>query len=208
MADATITRIESVGDRTVAVEFETPTDFEAFPGQFVLVRATIDGEEETGYYTISSPDVAGTFEITVAVSSDGTLGPWLAERSVGEAITVDGPFGQIRYSGETDAIVIADGPGIGPAVGVGERAVSDGRAVTIVYAGSQPPHAERLEAIERNGAVVVTSEDLEDAMHEVDLSNGEIFVFGFESFVERVSTAFAEVGIDTDDVEIENFGPE
>ena len=208
MSDVAIARIEDVGDGTIAFELETPADFEASPGQFVLVRAEIEGSEETGYYTISSPDVAESFEITVAVTPDGTLGPWLADRSVGEEITVEGPFGTVQYSGESDAVVIAGGPGIGPAVGIGERAIASGHDVTIVYGGRNPPHAGRLEALERDGATVVTSEDIESATSGVDLSIGEIFVFGFADFVERVDAALTERGIDTDDVEIENFGPE
>lgn len=207
MTEATITRIESVGDRTIAVAFETPTDFEAFPGQFVLVRATIDGADETGYYTISSPEVAETFEITVAVSPDGTLGPWLAERSVGDEITVEGPFGEVQYAGEEDTIVIASGPGIGPAVGIGERAISGGRDVAIVYGGHQPPHARRLDTLESDGAAVIIAEDLGSAMTDVDFSAGAIFVFGFEGFVKRVQTTLSEISVDIDDVEIENFGP-
>lgn len=208
MTDVAITRIEDVGDRTIAIELETPVGFEAFPGQFVLVRATIDGKEESGYYTVSSPDVTDTFEITVAVSPDGTLGPWLSRRSVGDEITVEGPFGEIRYSGESDAIVIASGPGIGPAVGIGERAMSADRDVTIVYGGINPPHAKRLTALEEDGAVVVISADIETAVEGIEFTTDETFVFGFEGFVKRVDTALTDAGLDTDDVEIENFGPE
>lgn len=208
MPDVAITGIEEVGEQTVAIELETPNDFEASPGQFILVRATIGGEDEKGYYTISSPDVAGTFEITVAVTPDGTLGPWLADRSVGDEITVEGPYGTVRYTGADDAIVIAGGPGIGPAVGIGERAISSDHDVTILYGGDQPPHARRLDELERNGATVVTAENLEKATRDIDFSDGTVFVFGFENFVERVETELSEIGVDSDDVEIENFGPE
>lgn len=207
MTDVAITRIEDVGDQTVAFELETPTDFEAFPGQFVLVRATIDDNEETGYYTISSPNITETFEITVAVSPDGTLGPWLAQRSVGDEITVDGPFGDVQYSGESDAIVIAGGPGIGPAVGIAERAISTGHDVTIVYGGVTPPHAQRLTALEEDGAVVVISADVQTAVRDIEFSGAKTFVFGFEEFVEQAKNALSEASPNTGDVEIENFGP-
>lgn len=208
MTDVAITRIENVGDQTVAIEVETPTDFEAVPGQFVLVRAMINGNEETGYYTISSPNVTETFEITVAVSPDGTLGPWLAQRSVGEKITVEGPFGDVQYSGESDATVIAGGPGIGPAVGIGERAMSAGHDVTIMYGGVNPPHAQRLTALEEDGAAVIISTDVQTAVEDLEFSGNTTFVFGFEEFVEQVEDAFSEASLNTDDVEIENFGPE
>ncbi|MFH5801698.1 FAD-dependent oxidoreductase [Haladaptatus sp. CMAA 1911] len=200
-----ITRIEDVGEQTVAIEVETPTEFEAHPGQFVLVRATIDGEEETGYYTISSSDVEEVFEMTVAVDPDGTLGPWLGERTLGEEITVEGPFGDVRYTGDADALVFARGPGIGPAVGIGERARESGRDVTIVHGGNRPPHRKRLADLEERGATVVLTEDLAGTVESV--AANQTYVFGFQGFVEEVKDALVAAGVDLADVEIESFGP-
>lgn len=207
MPELRITRLEDVGDRTVAIEVETPSDFEAYPGQFVLIRATVDGEEETGYYTISSPDVEGTFETTVAVDPEGTLGPWLAERRLGEEITVEGPFGDIQYTGDGDALVFARGPGIGPAVGIAERAADAGRDATLVYGGTEPAHADRLDELEERGITLVLSEDLEAAVDSLDFSGVETYVFGFQGFVEETKEALEAAGVDLDDVEIESFGP-
>ena len=207
MPSLRITRIEDVGEQTVAIEVETPADFEAYPGQFVLVRATIDGEEETGYYTISSPDVEGRFEMTVAVDPDGTLGPWLAERTLGEELTVEGPFGDIQYTGDGDAVVFARGPGIGPAVGIAERARDVGHDVTIVHGGGQPPHEKRLGSLEERGAAVVLADDLNLAVESLSLTDEGTYVFGFQSFVEETKDAITAAGVDLDDVEIESFGP-
>lgn len=208
MPELRITRLEDVGERTVAIEVETPPEFEAHPGQFVLVRATVDGEEETGYYTISSPDVEDGFEMTVAVDPDGTLGPWLVERTLGEEITVEGPFGDVEYRGHGAALVFAGGPGIGPAVGIAERGRDAGHDATIVFAGSEPPHANRLARLEADGATVVLSEDLESTVDSLPLSADGIYVFGFQAFVERTRDALDDAGVDLDDVEIESFGPE
>ena len=207
MPSLRITRIEDVGEQTVAIEVETPADFEAYPGQFVLVRATIDGEEETGYYTISSPDVEGRFEMTVAVDPDGTLGPWLVERTLGEELTVEGPFGDIQYTGDGDAVVFARGPGIGPAVGIAERARDVGHDVTIVHGGDQPPHEKRLASLEERGAAVVLADDLNLAVESLSLAGGGTYVFGFQNFVEETKDAIEAAGVDLDDVEIESFGP-
>lgn len=208
MPELPIRRLEDVGDRTIAIEVETPADFEAYPGQFVLVRATIDGEEEeTGYYTISSPDVEDTFEITIAVDPDGTLGPWLAERTLGETITVEGPFGDIQYSGGGDALVFARGPGIGPAVGIAERAVGADRNATVVYGGSEPAHADRLAELEDRGVALVLSDDLTAAVDSLEVAESETYVFGFRGFVEETKDALTDSGVDLDDVAIESFGP-
>ncbi|WP_423747440.1 FAD-dependent oxidoreductase (plasmid) [Haladaptatus sp. SPP-AMP-3] len=205
MPASRITRIEDVGEQTVAIEVETPTEFEAHPGQFVLVRATIDGEEATGYYTISSPDVEEIFEMTVAVDPDGTLGPWLVERTLGEEITVEGPFGDIRYTGDANALVFARGPGIGPAVGIGERATEAGHDVTIVHGGNRPPHRKRLADLEERGATVVLTDDLVGTAESV--SAAQAYVFGFQGFVEEVKDALVAAGVDLADVEMESFGP-
>ncbi|WP_137290491.1 FAD-binding oxidoreductase [Natronorubrum halophilum] len=208
MPELRITRLEDVGDQTAAIEVEAPTDFEAYPGQFVLVRATINGEEETGYYTISSPDVEERFEMTVAVDPDGTLGPWLVERALGETITVEGPFGDIQYVDDGVALVFAGGPGIGPAIGIAERARRLDHDVTIVYGGDQPPHRDRLDTLKERGATIVLSDDLEEAVDSIDPSAVEIYVFGFQQFVEEARDALSRAGIDLDTVEIESFGPE
>lgn len=80
MDEVTVQRNAEVGTQTIAVELESPPDFDADPGQFVLVRETIDDEEESGHYTIPSKDVEGTFEITVGYDINGTVEPWFAKR--------------------------------------------------------------------------------------------------------------------------------
>ena len=57
--DVTVRAVDTVGPDTIALELDTPDGFEAKPGQFVLVSATVDGEELSRYYTLSSPDEIG-----------------------------------------------------------------------------------------------------------------------------------------------------
>ena len=64
MPSATALAIEEVGPQDAGHRVRAPPDFEAEPGQFALVEAPIDGELETGYYTLSSPVVGKTFEIS------------------------------------------------------------------------------------------------------------------------------------------------
>ncbi|HZD42857.1 MAG TPA: FAD-binding oxidoreductase, partial [Methanomicrobiales archaeon] len=83
--------VNDVGQDTISLEIESPRGFEARPGQFLQVAGTVDGEQITRHYTLSSPDADGTFEITVAVDPHGELGPWLAARNAGEAVEIAGP---------------------------------------------------------------------------------------------------------------------
>jgi ferredoxin-NADP reductase len=205
MPQVTVAAVEDVGTRTVALELETPEGFDAEPGQFLLVRATVDGVEETGYYTLSSPDVQGTMEVTVEYVPEGTLAPWLAERSAGDEIEIEGPFGDVRYTGEGDAVVLAEGPGIGPAVGIAERARREGHDATVVFWGEEPPHRERLDALEDDGATILVVESLRDASDAlVRAGDATVYVFGFESFVRDAKTVAEGVGVD--DIRAESFG--
>lgn len=208
MPEATVESIEDVGVDTIALELATPPEFEAAPGQFILIRGLDDGEE-TGYYTISSPYVDESFQVTVAIGADSELGAWLAERDVGESVTVEGPFGDIQYTGDVDPFVVAEGPGMGPGIGIAERALDEARSVTLVYAESDPPHADRIERVTEAGGRTVQLQEL-DRLPDVlaDVEDDRIYVFGYAAFVDRVRGALETADIPPGDAEIENFGPE
>ncbi|WP_259519424.1 FAD-dependent oxidoreductase [Halanaeroarchaeum sp. HSR-CO] len=201
--------VESAGADAVAITFETPAQFDGAPGQFVRLSATIDDEVVQRFYTLSSPDVEETFEVTVSVDPAGSLAPWLADREPGDTVTVSGPYGDHYYEGEDAVVVIAAGPGIGPAVGIGERALREGTGVAIVYPEGHPIHRDRMAALTDGGATIVTFEDdLEGAVEEaVTAVDGAPFVYGFEEFVSAVANALEAVGIDADEAKIESFGP-
>ncbi|MDH5021477.1 FAD-dependent oxidoreductase [Halobacterium rubrum] len=206
----TVRAVEDVGPETVAVTFETPEGFAAEPGQFVrVVREFEDGESEGRYYTLSSPTVAETFEVTVGVDPEGTLGPWLASREPGDEVTVEGPFGDEYYQGEPSVLVLAGGPGVGPAVAIAERAVEAGAEVALAYEDDQPVHEPRLAALSEAGAsVLVVSDAFEDAVATLaDASDQAAFVYGFSAFCGAATDALEAEGFDTDAAKVESFGP-
>lgn len=203
--------VRSVGDDAVALALETPDGFDALPGQFVRVLARVGDEGDdpvARYYTLSSPTVEGTFEITVAVDPDGDLSPWLADREPGDRVRIEGPFGDVSYDDEGDVLVLAGGPGVGPALGIGKRALDRGHAVTIVYRDESPIHEDRLGALSDAGAVVRVlgpDDDLESALGD-GVGAVETYVFGFQDFVDDARTALEAVGVDPADVQVESFG--
>lgn len=200
--------VESAGEDAVAITFESPPEFDGSPGQFVRLAAEIDDEIVQRFYTLSSPDVAETFEVTVSVDPEGSLGPWLADRSPGDTVTISGPYGNHYYEGETQLVVVAAGPGIGPAVGIGERAVDDGAEVALVFPAEQVIHRDRLDALAEAGAMLLPYEDLDAAIAEaLDDVPGTPFVYGFEGFVSDAARGLRAAGVDTDDAKIESFGP-
>ncbi|GAA0247352.1 FAD-dependent oxidoreductase [Haladaptatus pallidirubidus] len=202
--------VRTVGEKTIALELESPPKFEAQPGQFVQVRGELDGEKITRHYTLSSPDTDGTFEITVGVDPEGDLSPWLAELESGDIVEVDGPFGRSYYEGEESVVVLAGGPGVGPAVGIAERAIADGGEAMVIYRDDEPAHEGRLRELETAGAtVVITNEPLTDNDAVTDAlsrAEGQVFVYGFADFIEAANEALMSTGHDSDDSKSENFG--
>lgn len=202
-----IVGVADVGLDTVAVTVEAPPDFDARPGQFVQVRATVDDEAVTRHYTVSSLRMTETFEVTVGVDHEGTLSPWLANASPGDAVVVDGPFGRTNYEGESRAVVLAAGPGIGPAVAVAERAIQERNDAAVVYRSEALVHEARLSGLALAGVdVFVVGEDRFADAVDAAVGDGQPFVYGFEPFVEAAERAVRDAGGDWSAAKVENFG--
>ena len=207
----TVTETENVGADTVSITFETPDGFAAAPGQFVKLSAEVDGESYARFYTLSSPDVVETFEITIEIDPDesGPFSELLAELSAGDEIEMSGPFGSDYYEGEPRVVVLAGGPGIGPAVGIGERAVADGGEVAIVYQDDDPAHEDRLAALRKAGAnVTITDGDISESVDSAlaGEADEQLFIYGFATFVEEATDAIETAGGDPAAAKVENFG--
>jgi 3-phenylpropionate/trans-cinnamate dioxygenase ferredoxin reductase subunit len=214
--EVAIRAVRRVGPDAIALDLETPPDFAAQPGQFVQLSARVDDEEITRHYTLSSPDVGETFEVTIGVDPEGTLSPWLAEADPGTTVEVAGPFGRSFYEGEDAVLILAGGPGVGPAVGIGERVMADGGNVAVVYCNDHPVHEDRLAGLSAGGATVVIVSGGPDGVvgtafdeavaTALDDVNGQVFVYGFADFLDDAIAAVEAAGGDPDDAKTENFG--
>lgn len=207
----TVESVRSIGSNGVAVELAAPGPFDANPGQFVNVTADVDGETVSRVYTISSPEVSNTFEVTVEVDPEGTFTPWLADASAGTGVEISGPYGNAHYEGEDRVVIVAGGPGVGPAVAIGERVVAEGGDVTIVYRDQNPFHEDRLSHLADQGATVTfltPDDDLSTAVDDaVDgVADAQVFVYGFDAFVSTVRDAIEAAGSNWDAAKVENFG--
>lgn len=208
-ADGTveIRDITTIGPNAIAITIESPDGFDPKPGQFVKLRSP---ESETArFYSLSSPTAEETFEITVAIDPEGDLGPWLAGRNPGDEVAVSGPFGNTYYDGEPRVVVLAGGPGVGPAVGIAERALADGNEAAIVYRDDEPMHEERLSSLAAMGAsVAVVAEEaaFRSAVGEALEDDAQVFVYGFADFLDLATDALWAAGEDPDAAKVENFG--
>ena len=206
-----VAAVSSVGQDAIAIAFESPADFAAHPGQFVKLVAEVDGERESRFYTISSSDVEDTFEVTVEIDPDGSLGPILADLEAGDTVTVSGPYGNAYYEDEARAVVLAGGPGVGPAVGIARRALADGNDAAIVYRDDDPIHEDALDELAADGVtvhVLDAGDDMTAAATDVlTHEEGEqVFVYGFADFLDAATTAIDAAGGDPDGAKVENFG--
>jgi len=204
-----VAAVTEVGPDAVAISIESPADFEARPGHFVKLTFYDDGEEVSRFYTVSSPDVAETFGITVEVDPDGDASQMLATLEAGDAVTVSGPFGSSYYEGESRVLVVAGGPGVGPAVGIAERALDDGGEAAVVYRDESPVHRERLNALDERGAdvsVLAPGEALSGPVAGALTGDTQVFVYGFAEFLDAATTAIADAGGEPDAAKVENFG--
>ena len=209
-ATVAVVSVHDAGPNTVAIEFETPAEFHAMPGQFVKLSGEVDGEEYGRFYTLSSPDVEGSFEVTVGVSDEsGPFARSLTGLEPGDELDMQGPFGSDHYEGESRVVVLAGGPGVGPAVGIGERALAEGNEAAVVYLDDAPAHVTRLEELAAVGATVVMDDaDADLTVHLRDAlsgGDGQVFVYGFADFVDRARDALDAVEY-AGKAKIENFG--
>ena len=212
-ATATVTAVDTVGQNTYAIRFRSPDGFTAEPGQFVKLGTEIDGESVARFYTLSSPTITDTFEVTVGIDPEesGPFSAFLAEIEPGTEMTLSGPFGDQHYDGEPRVIVIAGGPGVGPAVAIAERALADGGDAAIVYRDTAVSHADRLDDLQSRGATVhllEAAESLDSAVADVvGVADDEaVFVYGFADLVSDARAAIDAAGGDADAANVENFG--
>ena len=207
--EVAVRSVETVGSDTIVLTLETPPEFDARPGQFVQLGTTLDGEEVTRHYTLSSPYADETIEVTVEIDPEGTLGPYLDALEPGDTVMVAGPFGRSYYEDEDTVVVLAGGPGVGPAVGIGERAIADGGDVLIIYEDDDHVHEDRLAGLAAQGATVALTADAssEEVVAMLANSVGQVFVYGFAEFLDRANAALDVAGLDQEDAKTESFGP-
>lgn len=125
---------------TFAVPEELADAFDYAPGQYVALRATVDGDELRRSYSLCRPPARGTISVGIKRDPDGRFSSWAHEGlRPGDEVDVMSPQGTFvsRASTSTGHVVaIAAGSGITPimalAAEVLERSV-DAR-MTIVYA--------------------------------------------------------------------------
>jgi len=123
---------------TLTVPDDLADVFAAAPGQYVALRATVEGEELRRSYSLCRPPTAGRISVGVKRDPGGRFSSWVHERvRVGEEIDVMAPRGTFVSTTTTGHVVaIAAGSGITPIMSLAADllARSPRSRMTVVYA--------------------------------------------------------------------------
>jgi dihydroorotate dehydrogenase electron transfer subunit len=104
----------------------------AQPGQFVMVRAS-DNNERILRRPLGIHRVNDKGEIALLYETVGKGTEWLAQRKKGEPVDILGPLGRGFPVDSKRLLLVAGGVGIAPLIFLAEKAVADGRNVTLLF---------------------------------------------------------------------------
>jgi len=138
----TVSDIHPEGSDAVAVSFELPAalraDYAFEPGQYLTLRATIEGQDVRRSYSISSPLGAAHLTVGVRRVDDGVFSSFVnGDLAVGDTMQVMTPEG--RFTAKTGLaaryLLLAAGSGITPMMSIAAStlATDPNAEVTLVY---------------------------------------------------------------------------
>jgi ferredoxin-NADP reductase len=221
--------------RVVAIRPETaraktfrlalPTPSPRLAGQHYIVRLTApDGYTSARSYSVASaPDASNELELTVERLAEGEVSTFLHDDlMVGDELEVRGPIGGwFVWAGDRPAILVGGGSGIVPLMAmlrlarqnghpdlarllVSVRTPDDlyyapelaGPGTTIVYTRTAPPSSPRP-------AGRLTAADLAPLV----VADATAYVCGSSGFADAASHLLVDLGVPTERIRVERFGP-
>jgi ring-1,2-phenylacetyl-CoA epoxidase subunit PaaE len=105
----TVTEVRPLTDNAVEVTFAVPddlvADYDYVPGQYVALRATVDGKEVRRSYSICAAPVPGEIRVAIKKTLGGVFSTWANEElTVGDVIEVMNPQGAFTAKVRTTAM--------------------------------------------------------------------------------------------------------
>ncbi|MEL6736037.1 MAG: 2Fe-2S iron-sulfur cluster-binding protein [Pseudomonadota bacterium] len=144
----TVDRVRALTGDAVAIRFAVPetlrNQFEFDAGQYVTLRASIDGESVRRSYSICSHALDDGFEVGIKRVPDGRFSSFAQSLSVGDTLDVMPAQGRFVWNpdhlaqGDDDTLfLIAAGSGITPCLSIAKTALSSGAHVTLLYGNTR-----------------------------------------------------------------------
>ncbi|MCH8905961.1 MAG: hypothetical protein IH840_02640 [Candidatus Heimdallarchaeota archaeon] len=83
------------------------------PGQFIMIRALIDGESVRRAYSVSSSPTKDYLEVTIRQTEEPTMSKYLNDRKEGDELEVKGPYGRFIWTPDVSTKLVCLGAGSG-----------------------------------------------------------------------------------------------
>lgn len=185
----TVHSIEPLTDDSVAVTFDIPTglrdEFVHVPGQHLILRADIDGEDVRRSYSICSGSGAPRPTVGIKRLNGGTFSTWVHDRlRPGDTVEVTPPKGEFVLPPDPTRrahhVAIAAGSGITPVLSMARTALAaePQSMFTLLYGnrdGRSVMFVDELDALKgRYPDRFVLVHVLSRESHEIDLLTGRI----------------------------------
>jgi len=212
-----------------SIVFEVPAGlagiFAYEAGQFITIRALLDGESHLRSYSMSSsPAVDAELRVTVKRVPGGLISNWLNDAvGEGDVLEVTPPGGSfVLGPGGHDIVAFAAGSGITPVFSILKTSLAaTGRGARLLYANSDRAAAifgDELDALAARypGRLAVEHhEDLvrgfidRDEVTRVARNAGDAayYICGPGGFMETVEAGLRDLRVDQSMVHIERFTP-
>jgi ring-1,2-phenylacetyl-CoA epoxidase subunit PaaE len=137
-----INRQRFVSDSAVALRFAVPAQLSAafsfVPGQYVTLKATINGVEERRSYSICSSSTDQGIEVGIKPIDDGVFSQFAKTLQAGDTLDVMVPQGQFvaPLGGQHDYLLVAAGSGITPCLSIATSVLcaEPNSSVSLIYA--------------------------------------------------------------------------
>ena len=234
-----VSRIRPQTTDGVAVAFDVPDDladtFRFRPGQYLTLRATIDGQDVRRSYSICSADDAGHLEVGIKRVEGGAFSSFAQNLRPGDTVEVMPPQGRftVAIGGRHDYLLVAAGSGITPCLSIASSVLAGEpeSTVTLVYGNRSAASVmfrEEVDALKdrhtrRFRLFHVTSREAQDVAFLNGRIDGEriralarrgliepaafdaAYLCGPEAMIEDVSAALREFGMEEGAVRFELF---
>jgi ferredoxin-NADP reductase len=214
-------RDETARAKTFRLALDRPSGHLA--GQHYVVRLTApDGYAATRSYSVASaPDGTNEFELTVERLEDGEVSGFLHDEVVaGDELEVRGPVGGwFVWNGDTPALLIGGGSGIVPLMAMVRLARQTGRSefVRLVVSVRTPSDLYYADELRGGGTTIVYTREsastrppgrltVEDLPRDVP-PDATAYICGSNGFADAASDLIMRIGLPTERIRVERFGP-
>ena len=115
--DAEVLDVKDISQDTKCITITTPKDFDFYPGQFISLLLTINGEDLRRPYSIASKPQPGKLELCIKILPDGKATPTIAKLKPGDKLKAMGPMGTFYINDQSlnkPITFISTGTGVAP----------------------------------------------------------------------------------------------